>query len=341
MSKFATRTTGAACAVMMLAGTAAAQTELKLATFGPPNSFFYVDTVLPWAEAVSKDSGGTITIKHYGGSVLANAGNMYDTVLNGAADIGWSVQGAVPSKFVKSAVVELPFAYDTGEAGAVALWRVYANGLIASDYDAIKLLAVTTWPGSAISTRDKAIEKAEDVKGLKLAVSGKLRADAVTILGGVPVNIQVDQMYQAIQKGVVDGNLGSITAMRAFKTHEVSKHWVDIPLAGAAAALIMNKDRYNSLPPKAKAAFEKHSGEALSRALGQSNDREAKRGWDFLAEQVKAGKNAPVKPLSPAEVKRFQTTVQPIIDGWVGRTPNGKAVYAGYLAEVAKAKAGK
>jgi TRAP-type C4-dicarboxylate transport system substrate-binding protein len=339
MSRFVTRVSGAVGALLLMAGTAAAQTELKLATFGPPNSFFYVDTVLPWAEAVSKDSGGTITIKHFGGSVLANAGNMYDTVVNGAADIGWLVQGSVPSKFVKSAVVELPFAYDKGESGAVALWRTYTNGLVASDYDTLKLLGVTTWPGSAISTRSKEVQKLEDMKGLKLAVSGKLRADAVTILGGVPVNIQVDQMYQAIDKGVVDGNLGSITAMRAFKTHEVSKHWVDIPLAGAAAALVMNKERYDSLPAQAKAAFEKHSGEPVSRALGQSNDREAKRGWDFLAEQVKLGKNAPVKPLAPAEVARWQKTVQPIIDDWVGRTPNGKAVYAGYLAEVKKAEA--
>jgi TRAP-type C4-dicarboxylate transport system substrate-binding protein len=273
--------------------------------------------------------------------VLANAGNMYDTVLNGAADIGWFVQGAAPSKFVKSAVVELPFAYDTGEAGAVGLWRTYANGLVASDYDQVKLLGVTTWPGGSISTRSKQIQKLEDLKGLKLAVSGKLRADAVTILGGVPVNIQVDQMYQAIDKGVVDGNLGSITAMRAFKTHEVSKNWLDIPLAGAAAALIMNKARYDGLPPQARAAFDKHSGESLSRALGKSNDAEAKRGWDFLEEQVKLGKNAPVKPLPPAEIARWQKTIQPIIDDWVGRTPNGKAVYAGYLAEVKKAKTSK
>lgn len=341
MSNFISRMAGAACALAMLGGGAAAQTELKLATFGPPNSFFLVDTVMPWAEAVSRDSGGTVTIKHFGGSVLATAGNMYDTVLNGAADIGWQVQGAVPSKFVKSAVVELPFAYDSGEAGAIGLWRVYAKGLVASDYDAVKLLAVTTWPGGSISTRSKQIQKLEDLKGLKLAVSGKLRADAVTALGGVPVSIPVDQMYQAIDKGVVDGNLGSITAMRPFKTHEVSKHWVNIPLAGAAAALIMNKARFDGLPPQAKAAFEKHSGESLSRALGKSNDAEAKRAWDFLQEQVKLGKNAPVKPLPQAEVARWQKAIQPIVEGWIGRTPNGKAIHDGYRAEIENVKAGK
>ncbi|MGE0746359.1 MAG: TRAP transporter substrate-binding protein [Rhodospirillales bacterium] len=340
MSILTTRLAGAAGALALMAGAASAQTELKLATFGPPTSYFYVDTVLPWAEAVSKDSGGTITIKHFGGSVLGNAGNMYDTVLNGAADIGWGVQGAVPNKFVKSSVVELPFAYSAAEPGAVALWRVYANGLVASDYDQVKLLGVTTWPGGSISSRDKPIRKLEDINGMKLAVSGKIRADAVTALGGTPVNVPVDQMYQAIGKGVVDGNLASITAMRQFKTHEVARHWVGIELAGAGAMLFMNKSRYDGLPPQAKAAIEKHSGEVLSRALGKTNDAEEKRGWDFLEQQVKLGKNAAVEPLSPAEVARFQKAVQPIIEAWTQRTPNGKAVYEGYLSAVKSAKEG-
>jgi TRAP-type C4-dicarboxylate transport system substrate-binding protein len=341
MSNFLSRTAGAACVLALFSGTANAQVELKLATFGPPSSFFIVDTLLPWAEAVVKDSGGTITIRHFGGSVLANAGNMYDTVTSGAADIGWALQGTVPSKFVKSAVIELPFAYDGAEAGAVGLWRSYANNLVASDYDDVKLLAVTVWPGGAISSRAKPIQKLEDLKGMKLGVSGRLRADATTALGAVPVNIPVDQMYQAIDKGVIDGNLGSITAMPAFKTHEVAKHWVDVPLAGAGAMVVMNKDKFDKLPPQAKAALDKHSGESLSRALGQSNDREAKRAWNLLAEQVKLGKNAPVVPLAPQEVARWQAAIQPTIDGWVQRTPNGKAVYDGYVAEVKNAAAGK
>ena len=103
----------------------------------------------------------------------------------------------------------------------------------------------------------------------------------------------------------------------------------------------MNKARYDGLPAQAKAAFEKHSGEPVSRALGKSNDAEAKRGWDFLEEQIKLGKNAPVKPLPPAEVARWQKAIRPIVDDWIGRTPNGKAVYDGYQVAIKNVKAGK
>src|SRR6185369_7938871 len=92
--------------------------QLRLATFGPPGSYFYVEVVLPWAEAVSKDSRGTIDVKHFGGGAIANAGNMLDRVLNGVADIGWTLQGVAPQTFVKTTVNEVPFSHETSEEGA-------------------------------------------------------------------------------------------------------------------------------------------------------------------------------------------------------------------------------
>jgi TRAP-type C4-dicarboxylate transport system substrate-binding protein len=89
--------TGVLGAMLIAAGASAQPAQLKLATFGPPQSFFYAEVVVPWAEAVSRDSAGTVDIKHFGGSVLANAGNMFDTVMSGAADIGWALQGMVPA----------------------------------------------------------------------------------------------------------------------------------------------------------------------------------------------------------------------------------------------------
>src|SRR4051812_21259571 len=114
MTNFVARIAGAAAlASSLMVGSAMAEpVQLKLATFGPPTSYFYVDIILPWAEAVAKDSGGTVEIKHFGGGVLGSAGNMVDTVTNGAADIGWALQGTQPNKFAKSGVVDLPFSYE-------------------------------------------------------------------------------------------------------------------------------------------------------------------------------------------------------------------------------------
>jgi TRAP-type C4-dicarboxylate transport system substrate-binding protein len=331
---------GMAGAMLLGAGASAEPTQLKLATFGPPQSYFYVEVLIPWAEAVSRDSNGTIDIKHFGGSVLGNAGNMFDTVMSGAADIGWALQATVPAKFVKSSIIELPFGYESGESGAVAFWRVYSRGLIASDYAETHPFGFTAWPAAAIQTKSKKVQKLEDMKGLKLRVAGKLQADTLLALGAVPLAIPVDEIYTSIEKGVIDGAYASFTATRSFRLQEVARNFLDAPLNGAGAMLVMSAANFAKLPAAAKAAMDKHSGERLSRALGKSNDGEVVRLTKMLEDLSKQGKVQPMYKLSAAELARWTKTVQPVIDGWVSRTPNGKAILEGFRSEVAAAKKG-
>jgi TRAP-type C4-dicarboxylate transport system substrate-binding protein len=309
--------------------------ELKLATFGPNSTYFIVDDLLPWAERVSRDSGGTIQIKHYGGSVLGNAGNMYDSVMSGAADIGWALQGVTGAKFIKSSVIELPFGYERGEAGAVAFWRLYDKGLIASDYDQVKLFGVTAWPAAAIQSKSKRVDKLEDLKGLKLRISGKLQADTVLGLGATPVNIAVDEIYQSMDRGVIDGAWASLTATRQFRLQEIAKYFLDVPLNGAGAMVIMKKETYDKLPAQARASFDKHSGEIFSRALGKANDGEVVRAKEMLNDLAKQGKIQPMYKLSDAEQKRWEKVVEPVADDWAKRVPNGKAILDAFRAELA------
>jgi TRAP-type C4-dicarboxylate transport system substrate-binding protein len=313
MSKTFVRALLQSLLVLAFSGAAWAQpVQLKLATFGPPQSYFYAEVVLPWAEAVSKDSGGTVQITHFGGGVLGHAGNI-----------------------AKSSIIELPFGYDTGEAGAVAFWRLFAKGLTASDYDEVKLFGVTAWPAAAIQTKSKKVQRLEDLKGMKLRVSGKLQADTVLALGATPVAIAVDEIYQSIDKGVIDGAWASLTATRQFRLQEVAKNFLDVSLNGAGAMLIMNKQTFDKLPPQAKAAFEKHSGEALSRALGRSNDGEVVRVHQMLGELAKQKKIEPVYKLSDQELSRWRKGAEPIANEWAQRVPNGKAILEGFRAEVA------
>jgi len=314
--------------------------QLKLATFGPPNSYFYVEVLIPWIEAVNRDSNGTLNIRYFGGGVLGNAGNMYDAVLSGAADIGWALPGTVPAKFVKTSVAELPFGYDTGEIGAVALWRLYEKGVIASDFNEVKLFALTAWPGADIQTKSTKVERLEDLKGLKLRVQGRWQTATVNAFGATPVSLAIDEVYQAMDRGVVDGIWGSIVATREFRINEVAHYFLEAPLNGGSGMLIMKRESFDKLPADAKAAMEKHSGEAMSRALGKSNDGEVKRVEALLADEAKQGKIDPPYSLSPAEFERWRKAAEPVADAWAKGVPDGAAILAAFRAETSALKAG-
>jgi len=343
MSRFSRRLVGIALSAWLAtASLAQAQPiELKLATFGPPQSYFYVEVLIPWLEAVNRDSNGAVNIKYYGGGVLGNAGNMYDSVLTGAADIGWALLGSVPGKFVRASVIELPFGYDSGEIGATALWRVYAKGLIASDFDQVKLFGLTAWPGAEIQTKSKRVQTLEDMKGLKLRAQGRWQAATVTAFSATPVTVPVDEVYQALDRGLIDGTWSSLVLTGQFRVDEIAKYFLEAPLNGGGGMLIMKKESYEALPPAAKAAFEKHSGEALSRALGRSNDGEVVRVRAQLAELAKQGKISAPYSLAPEEFARWQKAAEPVIDSWTKSVPDGPAILAAFRAETAALKAGK
>ncbi len=312
--------------------------QLKLATFGPPQSYFYAEVLIPWMEAVNRDSNGTVNIKYFGGGVLGNAGNMYDAVLTGAADIGWALPGTVPGKFVKTSVVELPFGYDSGEIGAVALWRVYAKGLIASDYNEVKLFGVTAWPGADIQMKSKKIERVEDLKGLKIRATGRWQAATVTAFGATPVSIPVDELYQSLDRGVIDGLWASLVLTREFRVDEIARYFLEAPLNGGSGMLIMKRETFEKLPDTAKAAFEKNSGEAASRALGKSNDGEVRRVEALLADLAKKGKIVAPYMLAPEEFARWRKAAEPVADAWAKGVPNGPAILAAFRAETAALK---
>ncbi len=260
--------------------------------------------------------------------------------MSGAADIGWALPHAAPGKFVKSSIIELPFGYEKGEFGAVAFWRIYQSGLIASDYKGVKLFGLTAWPAAAIQTKSAKITKLETLKGLKLRVSGKLQADTVLALGATPVQVPVDQIYQAIDKGVIAGAWASLTATRAFRLTEVAKYYLDVPLNGAGGMLVMSQATFDKLPDKAKAAFDKHSGLALSRALGVSNDGEVVRVKELIGKLAKEGKGHEIYGLSDAELARWKDKVEPVAAAWAKRVPNGQAILKGFRQAVADARAG-
>jgi TRAP-type C4-dicarboxylate transport system substrate-binding protein len=338
MSGFHRRVAGMACAAFLstIACANAQPVELKLATFGPPQSYFYVEVLIPFLEAVNRDSQGTVNIKYFGGGVLGNAGNMYDSVLTGAADIGWALLGSVPGKFVKASVVELPFGYNSGEIGAIALWRLYDKGLIASDFDQVKLFGLTAWPGAEVQSKSKKVQTLEDMKGLKLRAQGKWQAATVNAFGATPVSVPVDEVYQALDRGVIDGTWSSLVLTGQFRVDEIAHYFLEAPLNGGGGMLIMKKESYDALPAAAKAAFEKHSGEVMSRALGKSNDGEVVRVRAQLAALAAKGKVEAPYSLSPEESARWKKAAEPVAEAWAKAVPNGPEILAAFRAETAR-----
>jgi TRAP-type C4-dicarboxylate transport system substrate-binding protein len=99
---------------------------------------------------------------------------------------------------------------------------------------------------------NKRIEKPKDFVGLKIGTATVTRP-AVEAWGATIVSIAMPEYYSSMERGLVDA-LGSapISAWYSQGVHEVTKYMIDHPYYQSTASMIMNLNKWNSLPDHLK-----------------------------------------------------------------------------------------
>lgn len=323
---------GAALGLALISVAAQAQTVLKLNSPAPPPSYLHKGVFEPWAAAVEADAGGTIKFQMSYGGQLGNFGVAYDRMIDGVSDIAFILTGLTGGRFKQQDVAALPFETQNSNEAAVALWKLYEKGVTADEFKQVKLLGTWAFPNAAIHAM-KPIATLADLKGNKFSVGNAILGSVIVALGSTPVSLRPDETYQALSRGTVEGAVMPFTGMYTFKLHEVAKSHLDVPLGADAAALVMNRQKYESLPPQARAAIDKHSGLLLTQKLGAATQEQ----WDLGYKTVKEKLNR----LSPEEEKKWQAALAPIAQKWAEGAPNGAKVLEAFRAEVRALRAGK
>ena len=100
--------------------------------------------------------------------------------------------------------------------------------------------------------------------------------------------------------------------------------------------IFMNKAKFDSLPPKAKEAIEKNSGEVLSRQFGKMSED---RNDELIAEWKKDPKRT-VTELSDEQTAQWDRLLSPVVSGWESKDARNKALSEAMRKELAAARAG-
>ncbi len=304
----------AALALSALATAGARAEELSFAHFVPPAHTITASTVEPLANGVSEATGGDLTIRVYpGGELGAGPLEQYVRVLQGVADMAWGLQGYTSTQFPKTMIAELPGVIDNGKFGYPALWAAY--DLIKDEYPGTRPIALWTAEPNIIIMKDKDVRTPDDLKGLKIRVSGSAAAAAVEALGATPVQMPANEIYNSLQTGLIDGVITGASAVTDFKINEVANSYtLGAPLGRITFFVVMNEARYQGLSDAQKAAIDKYSGEWLSES--------AERGWNAKADQtiesLKADPNKTVIELDDAAIAQFGALTNPITERIVG-----------------------
>lgn len=310
---------------------------LRFSSFEPPQAFITSKILTPWAQRVTAESQGTLKIEMYpGGTLGRDPAAQLKLVLDGVADIAWIVPGYTPGRFDAATVVELPFVVPNAYSGSLALTRMFEKGLLAGGgFNDVKFLCVCANNPIFVNTTFPAT-KIEDLKGHNFRAAGPVSLNVVKSLGGVPIGgITGPGLAESLSRGVIDATLNEWNALQTFRVLDVAKHQIILPLGSTSLMVIMNKAKYASLPPAAKAALDKNSGEVFAKFFGQKFDENN----NAVFEAAKGDKKRTITVLNAEQQKPWKAAVQPAIEEWKKSAPGNDKLLKAFSDEIAAIQA--
>jgi TRAP-type C4-dicarboxylate transport system substrate-binding protein len=253
--------------------TSAAKTiNLKFSSPWPPKHPQHTMLIKQWGDKLNKLTGGRLKITLFPGQALGKAADHYDMAVKGVCDIALTNPMYTPARFQLTSVFWLPFMVTTAEETSVALWKTY-DRYFRDEYKEVKVLWLYVHAPGQIFTRKKAIKTLEDLKGMKIRATNPYIQETLKLLGASPVFIPVPEVYNALDRGVVDGTAMPFEGLWVFKQQEVVDYGMICNLYTMTFPIVMNKAKWESLPTDIKKIMEDNIGLETSRKAGIVYDR--------------------------------------------------------------------
>jgi tripartite ATP-independent transporter DctP family solute receptor len=217
----------AAAAVLALgvpAG-AQAQTKLKFAHVYETNEPYHTEAV--WAaQEIAKRTNNKYTIDVFAASQLGNEPAINQALPLGTIDIIYTGTTFVGNNYKPIAISNAPYMFRD-----FAHWEAYSKSdlfkELADGYDKLtgnKIVSLTYY-GARHTTANKAINKPDDMKGMKLRIpQAPLYQMYARAVGANATPIAFAEVYLALQNKTVDGQENPLPTIQAKKFYEVQTH---------------------------------------------------------------------------------------------------------------------
>ncbi len=309
--------TALALAFNIGASTATAQEfTLRMHQFLPGAANVPAHILEPWADTIEEASGGRIEIQRFHAMQLGGTPpGLIDQVIDGTADIVWTVSGYTPGRFSKTEVFELPFMMEDGnaEAASRAFWTL-AQETMMDDFSDFHVLGLWVHGAGLIHSADP-IEEVADLNGVKLRAPTRTTNLLFSSLGATPVGMPVPAVPEALSQGVIDGAVIPWEVTGALRVAELVENHTTFPgesLYTTTFIFAMNKDVYESMPADLQKIIDDNSGLEFSAFAGrqmQIDDGPARE----IAEDL--GNN--IIELSEDQIADWREASQATIDAWI------------------------
>ena len=308
----------AAVSLSFVVGAGAETITLRFAHQNPDTGISTKTCIEPWFKQIEEATGGKVKIQPFYGETLAKGKDMWNATKMGITDMAWAFHGYWPNMTPVTDVISLPaMSFKTAEKGSEVLWKMFEKTPeIQNEFKDVKVLLFYTSAPYTLITTKKQVNALDDLKGLKLRMTGGPPTEMVTALGGVPMLIPMPDSYLSLQKGVIDGMGAPWEAVHVWRFYEVVKYYTEVPFPAVYFSIIMNKKKWDGLPKDVQDAIMSVSGEAGSKFWGKNFFDIMK--VEAMKKLEEVGQTGNVTELSAAERQKWiYQGAKPVWDKWV------------------------
>jgi TRAP-type C4-dicarboxylate transport system substrate-binding protein len=225
-----------------------------------------------WADTIYKKTDGHVKITLYFSGSLASAADVGEMVETGGVDIGWIYTSYYKGQFPLTDVTNIPMGgFGDAVTTTNVLWDLYEKyDELKAEWASYKVLNLYGIPGMVFASVKAPIDSPDDLKGLTIRTPAGPITTLLTNLGASPVVMAPPDVYEALEKKNINGYIFEPAGIANFKLQEVTGYITDMPLYDGAFGLVMNWDKWNSLPAEYQKIIESTTQRAGSLDAAQS-----------------------------------------------------------------------
>jgi tripartite ATP-independent transporter DctP family solute receptor len=265
-----------------------AKVSFKLAHTGSDTHQYNIASEA-FKKALEEKSKGTMEVKIYSNAKLGSEKDAVEGVQNGTIDMTTvSADSSLANVVPEMNVFGIPFLFKNeghvysvldGEIGKSLLKKVDDKGMVGLGYWEIGFRNVTN--------KSKAINKPEDMKGLKIRVQpAPVWNEFMKSLGANATPVNFNELYSALEQGVVDGEENPIATIMSMKFYEVQKQVALTKHTYSPAAVLASKKFMGSLNADQKKWVEEAVQDATTSVRKTLAEAEAKSIEEMKAKGV-------------------------------------------------------
>lgn len=250
-----------------------------------PDGFPYDLGAKKFKDDIEKETNGKVSVQLFGGGQLGGERDTIEALQAGTLEAVFVANAPLAAWTKKVMVWDMPFVFRDYDHAVKAINSDIEKDIV-KDLEAVGVTELGVWIGDYrnVYTKNKAIYTPDDMKGIKIRVmESPVHVDTFNALGAIATPMNYNELYSALQQGVVDAAENSTTSFMVSKHYEVCKYYSFTGHFYTPAHFLMSKKFHDSLPADIKAVVDRLGAEA-----GKYAGEVSRKGWDDDLAKMKA-----------------------------------------------------